>query len=177
MKLFYFILYSLVCFGSLYAQINTAKLPNVDYIRYLRHPETSTVNLSYVYCNKWDFDGDGKMDSIYFIGNGGVHTYFFLRIILSSDQKVRNFPFIQLDMPYFQSRELFERLGKNAVVQFVPSDFDGDGVMDLYLNFDNYFSYIPKAWRKEGIMTKCVVMSFKGAKLKVRNYSNREGSG
>src|SRR3954471_2996099 len=41
------------------------------------------------YSNNWDFDGDGKTDNLYFIGTGGAHLYFYLRIVLSSDKKVR----------------------------------------------------------------------------------------
>jgi hypothetical protein len=51
------------------------------------------------YSNNWDFDKDGKLDQIYFVGTGGAHLYYYLRIILSSDDIVRDFPFIQTDFP------------------------------------------------------------------------------
>ena len=170
MKPLFFIVPLLFCVVSMYAQTDAAKPPDAAYIRYIRHPKTNTLNLSYNYSNKWDMDGDGKMDSLYFIGNGGAHTYFFLRIILSSDQKIRDFPFIQLDMPYSGSKELLEHPRRNIAIQFVPDDFNADGVLDIYLNLDNAFSYTPKAWRRQGIKTKYVVISLKGAKLKVRDF-------
>src|SRR5690349_18351554 len=51
------------------------------------------------YSGNWDFDGDSETDDLYFVGTGGAHLYFYLRIILSSDKKVRNYNFLNLDLP------------------------------------------------------------------------------
>ena len=56
------------------------------------------------YSGNWDLDGDGKADSLYFTGNGGVHLYFSLNIVLSSDNKLRDYNFILLDMPVLGSK-------------------------------------------------------------------------
>lgn len=162
-------------FAVLYAQAESIKQPGEEYIKYIHNPQTHTTNLSYDYSNMWDIDGDSKKDSLLFIGNGGAHSYFFLRIILSIDHKVRDFPFIQLDMPYITDRTLFKELGKNISIQFVPSDFNNDGTIDLYLNFDNSFSKLPKRWKKKGIRTRNVIMSFKEAKLEIRTPNNLQG--
>lgn len=169
MKLIFFSALNLsLIFSALHAQVETIKPPGEEYIKYIHNPQTNTTNLSYDYSNMWDIDGDSKKDSLFFIGNGGAHSYFFLRIILSSDHKVRDFPFIQLDMPYITDRNLFKQLGTNISIQFVPSDFNNDGTIDLYLNFDNPFSRLPKRWKKKGIRARNVIMSFKEAKLEIR---------
>lgn len=99
-----------------------------------------------------------------------MHTYFYLRVVLSSDHLVRDFTFIQLDMPYFQDKKLLEKYGKNPAIQFVVNDFDENGIPDLYLNFHNAFGSIPKALWRKGITTKYILMSFSGSKLKISNY-------
>jgi len=157
-----------------YAQTDSvdADIPgwiNRKYMQDIYNPETRSVNASYNYSNNWDLDGDNKKDSLFFIGNGGVHTYFYLRVMLSSDHVVRDFTFIQLDMPYLQDKKLLEKYGRNPGIQFVVSDFDKDGIPDLYLNFNNSFGYIPKSFWRKGITTKCILMNFSGSKLKVRN--------
>ena len=55
------------------------------------------------YSNNWDFDEDGKPDQVYFVGTGGAHLYYFLRVILSTDNLVRDFSFIQSDFPVLPS--------------------------------------------------------------------------
>ena len=159
--------------GCSFAQtdsIASSKIENDKYQQPIYDPETGTVNLSYNYSNRWDLDGDKKPDSLFFIGNGGAHVYFYLRVVLSTDNITRNFPFIQLDFPYVDSKESLDKYGKNVIPQFVVHDFDKDGIPDLYLNFDNHFGSIPRAWKKKGIKAKYVVMSFARSELKVRNY-------
>ncbi len=158
--------------GFSYGQIDSviAGMPNKEYIQNRYDPETRTVNLSYNYSNKWGFDGDTKKDSLFFIGNGGAHTYFYPVVILSSDGLVRYFTSIQLDMPFFGTKETLAKYGKNPGVQVVIDDFTRDGIPGIYLNFDNPFGSIPAAWKSGNILTKYIVMSFPGGKLKVNDY-------
>ena len=121
------------CSASAYSQIDTPRLPNETYSQYILHPETKLANLSYNYSGKWDLDGDQKTDSLYFSGNGGAHAYFFLRVILRSDSKIRDFTFIQIDFPLIQNKKLLLEAGRNPALQFVPDDFNNDGITDLYL--------------------------------------------
>ncbi|MEO6722195.1 MAG: hypothetical protein ABIN67_17645 [Ferruginibacter sp.] len=152
------------------AQTDSVKIINEEYSQYIHNNFTKSENLSYNYSNKWDFDGDSKNDSLYFIGNGGAHTYFFLRIILSSDGLIRNFPTIQIDMPFFATIETLNKLGQNSSVQFVISDFDNNKTQDIYLNFNNPFGFIPKAWENKGVKTKNVLLSFAGTIISVKDY-------
>ena len=59
-------------------------------LKYSYNDSSQTHN----YSGNWDFDADGKADELYFIGNGGAHLYFHLRIILSSDELENYFQFI-----------------------------------------------------------------------------------
>jgi hypothetical protein len=169
MKNLYFTVFFLMCITVLCAQTNNVAQPGAGYIKYILHPETHTLNPSYDYSDKWDLDGDGKTDGIYFIGNGGAHTYYFLRIVLSTDSRTRDFRFIQLDMPYINNGNLPAVPGKHGTPQFITGDFDKDGVTDIFLNFDNSFSTLPKKWKRKGIKTKCVMMSFNRGTLRLSN--------
>ena len=57
------------------------------------------------YSTNWDFDKDGIKDELYFVGTGGAHVYYFLKVILSSDKKSREFNFIQSDFPFFAASD------------------------------------------------------------------------
>lgn len=60
--------------------------PYKIYEQMIIHPESKILNLSYNYSGKWDFDGDGHNDGLFFIGNGGAHAYYLPRLILSGDK-------------------------------------------------------------------------------------------
>ncbi len=159
-----------ICCALFLAGQDTPQPPENAFARPIYNPETHSVNFSYDYSNRWDLDGDKKMDSLYFIGNGGAHTFFFLRVILSCDHKTRDFRFIQLDMPFPSDKASLDKFGKDVAPQFVPYDFNGDGVLDLYLNFNNHFGSIPGAWKNKGIRTRYVVLSFNKGQFTVRDY-------
>ena len=146
------------------------KWVNIEYMQDIYNPQTRSVNASYNYSNKWDLDGDNKKDSLFFIGNGAAHTYFFLRIMLSSDGLARDFSTVQIDMPYYLPVETLKQWGTNPGVQFVVHDLNNDGVQDIYLNFNNPFGYIPEAWKIKAVKTKYVLLSFSGKKLNVKDY-------
>jgi hypothetical protein len=143
------------------------KSPFNEYIQYIYNPHTRSKNLSYNYSNKWDFDNDGKNDSLVFIGNGGAHVYFYLRLKLTSETITREYPTVQLDMPYFKLQEE-PGVIKNPATQLIIGDFDKNRTTDIYLNFDNSFSRVPKTWKKAGISDKSVVISWKSNYLAVR---------
>lgn len=143
--------------------------PKNEYICEMYHPESETYNTSYNYSGKWDFDGDGTTDSLFFIGNGGAHAYYFLRIVLSSDQVRRDYPTVHLDMPYLSSAQTLSATKSNPMVQLVIHDFDRDGNNDIYLDFDNDFSYIPQEWKKQGLTKKRTVLYFKEGELEVKS--------
>ena len=152
------------------AQIDSIKIINGEYSRYIYNDDTKSINLSYNYSNKWDFDGDNRKDSLFFIGNGGAHSYFYPRIILSSVGLTMNFPTVQIDMPHFVPIETLKKWRKNPGVQLVVDDFDSDGIQDIYLNFNNPFGNIPVAWKTQGVKSKYVLLRFSGKKFSVKDY-------
>lgn len=157
-------------FKCCFAQTDSVSIINKDKAQYIYNSRTKSSNLSYNYSNKWDFDGDKKMDSLYFIGNGGAHAYFYLQIILSSNGLTRSFPTVQIDLPYSATLEALKKWGKNPGVQFVVTDFNGDGNQDIYLNFNNSSGVIPKVWKNKAVKTKHVLLSFIGNKISVKDY-------
>lgn len=120
-------------------------------IKYSYIDSTQTHN----YSGNWDFDGDYKSDSLYFIGKGGAHLYYYLRIKLSSDTKVRNFLFIELDMPLLGSVNDLKNSNfypppvlPQFVVDKFPSASDPSGFNDkIYVHIDKYS--LPSAERKK----------------------------
>lgn len=174
MKFLILISYGLLMAELSYSQTDSAitdmETWNKEYLQDIYNPQTKSVNTSYNYSNKWDLDGDHKNDALFFIGNGGAHTYYFLRVKLSSDHLVRDFTSIQLDMPYFQDPKLLDEYGKSPAIQFVVKDLDKDGVLDLYLNFNNSFGSISKIFRQKGITSKYIILGFSDGKMKVSDY-------
>ncbi len=144
--------------------------PYARYEAYIYNRQTKSKNLSYNYSNIWDLDGDDQKDSVYFLGNDGAHTYFYLRIILSSNNLQKDFMSAKIDIPYLPDTVSLEKLKRNPAVQFVVKDFNRDNIPDIYLNFDNNFSAVSGDWRKRGIRTKHVVISFKRGVVRVKDY-------
>jgi hypothetical protein len=115
------------------------------------------------YSGNWDFDNDGTKDNLCFIGTGGAHLYFYLQIVLSSDKIVRNYDWILCDMPVLGTiDELKDDMG--LFPQFVVSDFDGNGVVDIYVNFDETFSS-PTDLKKKGITSGELLLKYQNGKM------------
>lgn len=122
------------------------------------------------YSNNWDFDGDGKNDSLIFIGNGGAHLYFHLQLRLSSDSKKYDFPFLAIDFPnLFTELELDSEGMPNTVQQFVVADFDDDKLPEIYISLDRQ-SEIPDDWKKKGLTSRLVIVDYSNGRLNLKNY-------
>lgn len=167
MKTSALILFIYCCMNNAYAQ---QAIPGEPYAQNIYNPYTKSLNLSHNYSGKWDFDGDGKNDSLFFIGNGGAHACFYPKIILSTGGPAKSYPTIQLDMPYFKNRPVLDEHGKNPAVQLIIDDLDKDGITDIYFNFDHSSASVPEEWKRKGIHTKYVVASFAGGILKCSDY-------
>ncbi len=167
-----------------YAQSDTVPISNscqsyFDSKKVSIHYSYSASNLTHDYSNNWDFDADGKTDELYFIGTGGAHLYFYLRIVLSSDKKVRNFPFLELDMPCLgditQLRDA-KFYPPPVYPQFVVDNFQTGGLGDnandkIYLHLDSY-STIPAEWKKRGVTSHYLLLQFDKDEMIIKNFIN-----
>jgi hypothetical protein len=126
------------------------------------------------YSHNWDFDGDGATDSLTFIGTGGAHLYYFLRIVLSSDKKTRDFPFLEIDFPCLCN---ISRLKESNFYppphypQIVVHDFDSDFTYEIYLHLDiSTFSILSKKWKKRGLTSRYILLDYKNGKITITNF-------
>jgi len=105
MRLLAIFILNIISFAAFSQDIDTLEIPSNSFENVYRI-SNPTLKYSYDeisqihnYSHNWDFDNDGIKDELYFVGTGGAHIYYFLRVILSSDKKVRNINFIQTDYP------------------------------------------------------------------------------
>jgi len=126
------------------------------------------------YSGNWDFDGDGKKDSLTFIGNGGAHLYFHLRIRLSSDHKVKDYPYLNFDCPYLGTVSQLEKSFRDDSLplrpQIVIHDFDGRGIDEIYLCYDSHWSPISKKWQKLGVTSRNIILKYENKDIVIRNF-------
>ncbi|HYE56747.1 MAG TPA: hypothetical protein VD996_17995 [Chitinophagaceae bacterium] len=147
--------------------------------------QISVHNYSYIdsiqthnYSGNWDFDGDLKADSLYFIGTGGAHLYFYLRIILSSDKKVRNFPFISLDFPCLGTVSDLKNAGfypppdhPRFVVDVFRSDGDPcNSCHKIYIHLDRYSFANHTAWKKRKINSSYLLLMYEKGKIVIKDF-------
>ena len=167
------------------AQTDTGFLKSVGDL-YQRHFENNKMSIHYSYIDStqthnysdnWDFDGDGKTDSLYFIGTGGAHLYFYLQIILSSDKKIRNFPFIELDFPVagkIKDLKAANFYPPPTMPQFVVDKFysasDPYNLNDkIYIHLDQY-SAIAIEWKKRKINSTYLLLQYEKGKITIKDF-------
>jgi hypothetical protein len=135
-------------------------------LRYKYDPVTQTHN----YSGNWDFDQDGKTDEVLFVGTGGAHLYYYLRIVLSKDNVVKNYPAIILDMPLLPGAAELKKPGFNPVrafAQFAVFDADSDNINEIFIQLDTSTAAAnAKQLRKLGITSQMMIISFKDGKIK-----------
>jgi hypothetical protein len=134
-------------------------------IKYVYAESTQTHD----YSGNWDFDGDTKKDSLLFIGEGGAHLFYHLKVVLSSNYEVYNYPWITTDFPLLDSSEKLSAKDIQQFPKFVVADFNKDSLQDIYVNISDGHN-IPAEAKKNGISTPQVVIRFNG-KLVVCDYS------
>jgi hypothetical protein len=125
------------------------------------------------YSGNWDLDNDGHKDQVFFIGTGGAHLYFYLRVILSTDNKTQNFTFLETDFPLLDADSIILKPNFNPVfseANFAVYDnlFSKTTAIFLRLN-DAVFSTEKDTLKKKGITTNTIVLCFKKGKPVFKN--------
>jgi hypothetical protein len=116
------------------------------------------------YSNNWDFDKDGINDEVYFIGTGGARLYYFLKVILSTDHKPREFDFIQSDFPMLTAIDTFNF--DKTPVGFVVTDFGKNLTPTIIVRLDKQTFDGNKELKKRNIKTENVLVSFENGRTK-----------
>jgi hypothetical protein len=128
------------------------------------------------YSANWDIDGDGKADSIFFIGNGGAHLFYHLRVILSSEKIIRDYKFISIDLPLLKTFDFFKAnwTRDSLIPQFVVADFNHDGIADIYICQDTKANPLPAFWSRKGVTSNHLLLSFTGKAINIKNFTGHE---
>jgi hypothetical protein len=126
------------------------------------HDEISQIHN---YSHNWDFDNDGIKDELYFVGTGGAHVYYFLRVVLSSDKKVRDLNFIQSDFPFLNGTDIFNSEKTNAgfAVLYIEKELTPSIIVSLD---ESTYDAFKKELMKLKIKTRNCLISFKKGKTK-----------
>ena len=141
-------------------------------LKYKYDNQTQTHN----YSDNWDLDKDGKTDQVYFIGTGGAHLYFYLRIILSSDNKVRDLNFIQSDNPVLPAGTEMEKANyvpeKNNTSFSVFTNKDKSKSVFVKID-DSSFETEKSILKKKGVKTKYLVIYFKDGATQLKDLDTK----
>jgi len=117
------------------------------------------------YSNNWDFDKDGINDEFYFVGTGGAHLYYFLKVVLTSDKKSREFNFIQSDFPFLTATDTVDLTKK--VIGFVVADIDENKTSTIIVRLDDQtYNANKKILTDKKIKTRNIAISFENGKTK-----------
>ena len=116
------------------------------------------------YSNNWDFDKDGINDEVYFVGTGGAHSYYFLKVVLSTDHKLREFDFIESDFPFLTATDTLNF--DKTPVGFVVTDIDKNSTPTIIVRLDEETFYGNNELKKRNIKTKNIIISFENGKTK-----------
>lgn len=165
------IILSTLTFTLVNAQSDTTntelvQIPNSEYAVYQYDSLLNDSILTYQYFNICDIDNDGLFDSIMFVGNGGAHIYFNLKLKISTNGKWIDYPTLYIDMPYL--KDTIEE-----ITQFAVSDFDDDGIDEVFLNIDNPFGSIPDNLKTGDLTSKRLIIEFEKGRLIIRNYKEK----
>lgn len=110
------------------------------------------------YSNNWDLDTDGIKDEVYFVGIGGAHLYYFLKVVLSTDNKPREFNFIASDYPIFKATDTFNY--KKEMYGFTVTNIGKNLIPTIIIQLDEQTYYDNIQLKKRNIKTKNVLISF-----------------
>ncbi|MBL7765456.1 MAG: hypothetical protein JNJ58_05150 [Chitinophagaceae bacterium] len=120
------------------------------------------------YSKNWDFDQDGINDELYFVGTGGSHLYYFLKVVLSTDNKAREYQWIQSDLPIFITPDTLNP--EMPIGSFSVMPLSKPLTPTIMLQLDELtFDLNKKEWTKLNITTPYVSIRFENGKA---IYSN-----
>ncbi len=153
-------------------------LNSFEYLYAAIHPDLhysyDAATQTHNYSGNWDFDGDSIADQLMFVGNGGVHLYFHLRLVLSTDEYVRDYPFISVDMPVLPAAEYASRKEFNPLFMQCPIsvlDCNGDKSPDIFIRLDQSAYTVNAALlREHRINSHMLMVTFQKGKVKLQNY-------
>jgi hypothetical protein len=126
------------------------------------------------YSHNWDFDNDGIHDEVYFVGTGGAHAYYFLRVILSSDRVVRNFPYLISDFPILPSGETVTQFNCNPQKTYFAV-FSIDNSNAVFIRLDTIsFALNKKILKRQGVKTNAVVVTFTNNTTMLNDFDRKK---
>ncbi|HLA55489.1 MAG TPA: hypothetical protein VK623_05290 [Flavobacterium sp.] len=118
----------------------------------------------------YDFDGDGKNDTVSDAFSGGAHCCYLVSVYLTSNDSTIKIPF-ELDGGYVSGLDL------SNPDNFFVKDYNADGLPDLFLHIHQYNgqeSRIPRnITKKYKIKTNRIFVSFKNAKTNYWDFNNK----
>jgi hypothetical protein len=148
-------------FETLYGKNNPLLKYNYDNL-------TQTHNYSY----NWDLDKDGKADQLFFIGTGGAHLYFYLRVVLSSDNKTRDLDFIQSDAPVLppdtETKKPDYIPEKNNTNFSIFTSKDKSTYVFVKID-DSTLATEKSILKKKGVKSKCILIYFKNGQTHLKD--------
>lgn len=164
----FFTTFTLTIFSQ---QKDNLKLPSNSFEN-AYHKSNPTLTYSYDsifqihnYSNNWDFDKDGIKDELYFVGTGGVHLYYYLKVVLSSDKKKREFNFVQSDFPFLTATDTLDI--EKTQIGFIVADLGENLTPKIIVRLDDQSYYAnKKILADKKIKAKNVVISFENGKTK-----------
>src|SRR5690606_38159535 len=106
-------------------------------------------------------DQDGAADKLFFVGTGGAHLFYFLRIETSSNGKQKDFRFIESDFPVLPADSIMKSPGHrpNDQTFFTVFDNDVNKKPTIFVRLDQQtFQSNRRQLRKKGIKTDLVTI-------------------
>ncbi len=129
---------------------------------------TEVVNLDWL--DSFDFDGDGIKDRLDFNYTGGGHCCYKISIVLSSDKKVRKYPF-EMDGGYIAG------VDNSQPEQFDIKDIDHDGLPEIIMQIQTYnddSETIDATWNRiYGITSNYIVIEYENGRLMTRDFLSK----
>jgi hypothetical protein len=175
--IFIFIIFTWTCgytqIDSVSNSNETTYGENNKSIKYKYDDLTQTHN----YSDNWDLDNDGKKDQLYFVGTGGAHLYYYLRIVLSSDKKTRDLDFIQTDNPILspdtEAKKPDQIPEKNNTNFSIFTSKDKNTCVFVKID-DSSFATEKSILKKKGVKTKYIVIYFKNGQTHLKDLDTQQ---